>query len=285
MSSGSLNCPNCGAPLNYAENAATVVCEHCGSVVAVRSMKPPSIPAVPNAVSDYGQAPAGSPALSGLASLAMGPADAARVIQLLRDNQEQAAIQFYQTKTGAGFDDAVDAVRAIRDGLRDAPTAGVFPPAPTPPFTSLPSPMVYAPTPAANRPTRSGACSCSALLLGIVALFMCLFAGCGAYLQTKSVFQCSLHQAETTLAQREILTPPVYGGYLVLVGGYHESASLTSSSLTADFWTPVWGGNGWGMLGGHISQNNGRGGIVTATLYKDGKTIPVLAGAFVDCSQ
>jgi hypothetical protein len=258
-----------------------------------------------------------------LTSLALGPAEAAQVIQLLRDNQEQAAIQFYQTRVGVSLDEAIDAVRAIRAGLRDAP-----PPGQAAPLPAVPDGPYYMPdvrqqlelgnreaaaaiyqaasgrTPAQARaevdrlalqlypgPTRtaqpksSGCSGCAVVGLGIVAFVMCILGGCGTYLETKSVFQCGLHQAEAVLVQREVLTRPVNGGYLVLIGGFHESSSFTSSSLTADFWTPVWGGNGWGILGGRVSQSGSSAGRITATFYKDGKTIPVLAGATVSCGQ
>jgi hypothetical protein len=137
VSTESLNCPNCGAPLLDALGKTTVVCDHCGSVIALKLPTPPppaSAPAQPPAprreyrepsperdpTYEYGQVPQGQLARSELTSVALGPADAAEVIQLLRGGQVDEATRLYQSKTNSSRDEAQDAISAIQAGLSDA---------------------------------------------------------------------------------------------------------------------------------------------------------------------
>ncbi len=126
----SLNCPNCGAPLPDPAGRPTLVCDHCGSVIAFKP--PPAAPSAPAALADspapaeidprynYGPQPSRRPARSELTSVALGPADAAHVIQLLRAGQESEATQFYQSKVGGSLGEAKDSISAIQSGLQDA---------------------------------------------------------------------------------------------------------------------------------------------------------------------
>ena len=280
-STESLNCPNCGAPLLNAAGHSTVVCDHCGSVIALKL--PPPAPAAPDAPRpnfreeaprepsavepryEYGQVPNRPLARSDLTSVALGPDDAAHVIQLLHDGQQNDAIQFYQSKTGVSPDEASDAISAIEAGLRDvlgARSCGGGSSAPDP--ATLPEVVRLAengdaigairayrdatgvglreakgridaldnqlrqqraragssPAPLARR--RSGALGCSIGCLSVIALFMCIFGGCSAYVQSRAIYQCSLTDIKTALAQKDVFAPPINAGYLVLVRSFTE---------------------------------------------------------------
>src|SRR5438045_884137 len=132
MSTESLNCPNCGAPLRNPQNFSTVICDHCGSLVAIHTPAPPAEPAkleqkeerppygtnLPDPTFQYGPKPDTKLERSGLASLTLGPADARVIVQLLRDHQQLEAIQLYQAKVGGSLGEAKEAVEAIESGLR-----------------------------------------------------------------------------------------------------------------------------------------------------------------------
>lgn len=109
MSTESLNCPNCGAPLLNAGGAATLVCDHCGSVVAIKILAAPG----PNAQ------PADWSARPDPTTATLDPADAFHVTELLRAHREDIAIMFYQAKIGCTMDEAIAALKgmAIRAGL------------------------------------------------------------------------------------------------------------------------------------------------------------------------
>ncbi len=286
MSTDSLNCPNCGAPLINAGRATTVVCDHCGSVVALKQAAAP--PATPDSVATYGSVPAQRPAASGLASLTLGPADASQVIQLLRENQEQAAIQLYQAKAGVSLDDAIDAVRAIRDGLRDAaaPSAPMSTLAANPAdlpdvrrqlemgdkigaikayryatgkslaeakadVENLQRQSYLAPAGAAPRltpPASSRPCGCAVVPLAIVALCICIFGGCSAFVQNQVAYRCALSQAATAISSGEYLSPPIHTSALVLVTAMHNGTTDSGDFVGATILTPVWGSNGFGLL-------------------------------------
>jgi ribosomal protein L7/L12 len=131
MPAESLNCPNCGAPLRNPGGAGTVICDHCGSLVAIHAPAAPASPDrpaerpaygtnSPDPIFQYGPKPTTQPERSGLTSLTLGPEDARHIVQLLRDRQQLEAIQFYQSKVGGSIGEAKAAVEAIESGLRDA---------------------------------------------------------------------------------------------------------------------------------------------------------------------
>src|SRR5258708_7854348 len=117
MSTESLNCPNCGAPLRNPGAATTVICDHCGSLVAIHAPPAPASPDrsderpafgtnSPNPIFQYGPKPATQPERSGLTSLTLGPEDARHIVQLLRDRQQLEAIQFYHDRVGGSIGEA-----------------------------------------------------------------------------------------------------------------------------------------------------------------------------------
>jgi len=295
-SAESLNCPNCGAPLPDPAGRPTLVCDHCGSVIA---LKPPqAAPAEPSAPApaeidphyDYGPQPARRPARSDLTSVALGPADAAQVIQLLRDGRVFEAIQFYQSKVGGSLGESRDAISAIQSGLQDAGAsvgAGAFRTSANP--ADLPEVMpqdLGGSLAAAPRPmlaparTRNRSCfGCSIAGLGVVALLLCILGGCGGYLQTTAIYKCSLRDVKAALAAEEILTQPINGGYLVVVGGFDQ----TNRYLSAEYFAPVWGANGWGIVDAHIEDSSSGRNTVSARLYKDGQWRPVLPSGQIPC--
>jgi hypothetical protein len=138
MSTQSLNCPNCGAPLVNPAGRSVVLCDHCGSSVRLTFVTPPSPPpAAPSdgqplrrvrattsadtpTVGEYGRPLDQRPAVSALASVTLGPPQVAEVVRLLRDQQEQAAIDYYHAQVGGSLAEAQDAIAAIEAGLQDA---------------------------------------------------------------------------------------------------------------------------------------------------------------------
>ncbi len=333
MSTQSLNCPNCGAPLTNTDGKSTVVCDHCGSVIALKPPQPtPAAPeqtAAPEPTYDYGQVPSQRPARSDLTSVALGPTDAAHVIQLLRDKQELEAIQFYQSKVGGSLGEAKDAISAIQAGLRDAgapvqvkSSGNVVDPADLPDVRRLveagntieaikayryatglglrdaknavdglgqqlrqnraggPAPMR---SPA--RASSSGLRGCATGLLGVVIFLICIFGGCGAYVQTKGIYQCSMREIKAAVARQEILAPPINGGYLVISPGFKESGDFSSWYLNAQYFAPVWGSNGWGVVSAHIAADDTGWNNVSAVLYKDGQNVDLIQSEKIECAQ
>jgi len=343
VSTQSLNCPNCGAPLQGAGGQSTVVCDHCGSVIALKPPSPAPGPgdrpaATPEPSSyepryEYGPVPQQQPARSDLTSLALGPVDAAHVLQLLHDKRELDAMLYYQSKTGGSLDEAKDAIRAIEAGLQDA-SASLTPgaastamdPATLPEVLRLtqsgqtiaaikayreatgvglreakarveqlerqlamgtPSPIMTAvpmPSPPAAR-SRSGALGCTFGCLGLVALFICIFGGCSAYVQTKAIYQCSLSAIKTAVAKNEIFAPPINAGYLVIVRNYNEAAGGNSYYLNMAYAAPVWGANGWGWVDAHVVVYGSGRNQVTATLHKGGQSQVLLPTQQINCAQ
>jgi len=270
-------------------------------------------------------------ARSELTSVTLGPDEAAQVIQLLHDQRENDAIQFYQAKTGRSLDEARDAISAIEAGLRDVsaplPLAGrpsLPDPASMPDVVRLaqngdaigainayraatgvglreakgriegldnrlrlqreaanPSPSL-APVPVARR--RSGSLGCTIGCLGVLALFACILGGCSVYVQSQAVYQCSLRAIKTTLAQQEIFAPPINGGYLVVVGKFDENPGR-SWSMDADYYAPVWGSNGWGLVGAHVTADSRGRDTMSATLYKNGHSQVLVPSGKIQCPQ
>ena len=266
MSTESLNCPNCGAPLRNPAGATTVICDHCGSLVAIHAPAAPAAPDQPverpaygtnspDPIFQYGPKPTTQPERSGLTSLTLGPEDARHIVQLLRDHQQLEAIQFYHDKVGGSLGEAKAAVEAIESGLRDAS-------APLPPASAVSRSFdisqlhdllaagnkigaikVYRDAtgaglreaaaavdgmerqlyPGRAQPTTvqansrwAGGRGCVAMAGLIVALIICTFAGCGAFMQTQAIYRCSMREIKAVLVNREIFDPPVNGGYIVI---------------------------------------------------------------------
>jgi ribosomal protein L7/L12 len=330
MSAESLNCPNCGAPLPEPAGRPTVVCDHCGSVIAFKPPQPAADtpPAASEPRYEYGQAPSQRPARSDLTSVALGPTDAAHVIQLLRAGQQLEAIQVYQSKVGGSLGEAQDAIDAILAGLQDA-AAPIGPALPMTRANPADLPEVLQYLTAGNRleairvyraatgaglreavtaidslqrdlggappsapltmsaPARSGSRSCfggcTFAGLGVVALLLCILGGCGSYVQTTAIYKCSLRDIKAALAAKEILTPPINGGYLVLVPGFKQTGDLSNWHLSAEYFAPVWGAQGWGIVDAHVVADSSGYNNVSAKVLKDGHWRPVLTSGQIQC--
>ena len=333
MSTQSLNCPNCGAPLTNTDGKATVMCDHCGSVIALKPPQPapaaPEQPAAPEPTYNYGQVPSQRPVRSDLTSVALGPTDAAQVIQLLRDQQELQAIQLYQSKVGGSLGEAKEAITAIQAGLRDAgapqpgPSVGnVVNPADVPEVRRLveagnPLAAVKAyraatglglgeasravhgleqqlrqnraggpiPMRVPARGSSSGLRGCVSGLVGTAIFIMCILGGCSAYMQTKAIYKCSLREIKAAVAQQELLAPPINGGYLVISPGFKESSDFSSWDLNAQYFAPVWGVNGWGVVSAHIAADSTGWNNVSAVLYKDGQNFKLIQSKKIACGK
>jgi hypothetical protein len=114
---------------------------------------------------------------------------------------------------------------------------------------------------------------------------MCIFGGCGAYVQTKAIYKCSLREIKAALARQEIFAPPIDGGYLVIAPGFNEESDTSSSYLNAEYFAPVWGSNGWGVVDAHIAADETGWNNVSAKLYKDGKSQQLLSAGKIECGQ
>jgi len=330
VSAESLNCPNCGAPLPDPAGRPTVVCDHCGSVIA---FKPPPAAASEPAVSapaeidphyDYGPAPSRRPARSELTSVALGPADAAHVIQLLRAGLPAAATQFYQSKVGGTPAEAQDAISAIQAGLQDsaAPVSTVAEPVELPLVreylaagnrldairayrqetgATLPeaeaainslSPAV-SPVDGLSQPVpaRSGARSClsgcgSLAALAVVILLIVSFVlyGRSDYVRKTIIYKCGQTEITAQLTGQEFLTAPITGGYPVLVSSYHPAADVSAWTFSAEYYAPVWGANGWGIVDAHLADDSAGHNTVSARLYKDGRWRELLPAGQLTCA-
>jgi ribosomal protein L7/L12 len=299
----SLDCPNCGAPLAVVDGRPVVVCAHCGS--SVRVAAPPAAPRPPETTGPYGMPPPDRPPRSELASVTLGPAEAAHVIQLLRDQQQLEAIQYYHAKTGSSLGEAKDAIAAIEAGLKDA-AAPLAPPSATsqPPRMDDIHALVKANRkleavkryrelagvglnealtvvegierqqgrqPRAPWPARSAARGCFGLAGIVLAFLLCISGGCGLYLRTKSSFHCSIRAVTEAVEQQGLLEPPVRAGYLVLAPGFEESGGFGGSEFHTEYFAPVWGGGGVGVAYVNLAGDSEGYSAMSARLYLRGE--------------
>ncbi len=320
----SLDCPNCGAPLPDAGGRSVVVCSHCGSSIRIQNAAAPAKPAPPPAerreynpgttVGEYGRPPVARPERSALASVTLGPSDVAEVVQLLRDRQELAAIQFYHAKVGGTLGEAKEAIEAIEAGLKDASA-----PLPPPSASAHPPQMaeIHELLREGNRleaikryrqqtgvglkealtvieglerqagraPGRTGRGlrSAAAVVGSIVVLVTCILGGCGAYLQTKPIYRCSIDLVKADVINQRLLKAPVQAGYLVVSPGFEESTGFDSWRLSAEYFTPVWGANGWGVAYVAVTSNSSGNNSVSAKLYTTSGTFRLRNWGPVDC--
>ncbi len=272
---------------------------------AAKPAKPPAEPrayGTPSpTVGEYGHPPAERPERSELASVTLGPSDVAEVVQLLRDKQRVPAIQLYHAKVGGTLGEAAEAIDAIEAGLKDASA-----PLP-PPSASAQSPQMgeihdllrqgnrieavkryrqqtgvglkealtviegierQAGRAAGARPRAgSGPLSCASVVGVFVILFICIMGGCGAYLQTKPIFACSLDLVKAEVVDQKLLKAPVQAGYLVISPGFEESSGFDSWRLSAEYFTPVWGADGWGVAYVAVTSSSSGSNAVSAKLY------------------
>ncbi|MCC7359750.1 MAG: zinc ribbon domain-containing protein [Anaerolineales bacterium] len=296
----SLDCPNCGAPLPDAGGRPIVICAHCGSSIRVAS-EPPAAPppAFPTTTGEYGRPPEARPERSPLASVTLGPSDAAEVLRLLREKQRVEAIQFYHERVGGSIGEAVEAIEAIEAGLKDAA-------APLPPPLARPTPSadISAIMDLLRRGNRleairryreqtgsdlqrsvtaieglerqmgrgrtrtvRGRGGCALVAAVIVSFVLGISSSCGVYLQTKPIFACSLDVVKSTVARRGLLEPPVQAGYLVLTPSLEESSGFDSWRLSAEYFTPVWGADGWGVAYVSVASSSTGRNAASARLY------------------
>ena len=227
-------------------------------------------------------------------------------MQLVRDHQRLSAIQLYQSKVGGSLGEAKEAVDAIESGLRNssapAAVAAVAKPFDVNSVRELlasgnkiaaikayrdqtGSGLREAATavdgmerqlyPDRARPTLttqaskigSGARGCAAVVGSILLFTMCIFGGCGAYLQTQAIYGCSMREIRNVLAQERIFKQPVDGGYLVVSPGYESESGFGSWRMSADYFAPVWGANGWGVVYSHVAADSSGWNRVSARLY------------------
>ncbi len=330
MSTQSLNCPNCGAPLRNPGGAGTVICDHCGSMVAIHAPAAPDRPVErpaygannPDPTFPYGPKPTTQPERSSLTSLTLGPDDARHIIQLLRDNQQLEAIQFYHSKVGGSLGEAKAAIEAIQRGLRDAS-------APLPPASATSGrfdlsqvrdflvagnkiaaikayrdatgaglreaaaavdgmerqlyPGRAQPTTVQANSRRAGSAGCIAIAGLIVALIICSFAGCGTFMQTQAIYRCSMREIKAALVGNEIFDPPVGGGFIVIAPGFTYSGGSNGWRLEAEYFAPVWGANDVGIVYSHVRAEDDGWNSVSARLYtRDGRQ-ELFPAQTIDC--
>jgi ribosomal protein L7/L12 len=180
------------------------------------------------------------------------------VRRLLQGRNKIAAIKAYRDATGVGLKEARDAVDALelRWGL--------------------------APARAAVRRARTGLSGCTAIGLLIVGMLMLSFVGCGAALQTKDAYRCSMQVVRYALADQEVLAPPVNGGYLVIAPSYSESWSPGYWELDTSYIAPVWGSDGMGLAFVRLSATNASE-YMSAEVYKDWKMQPLVPWRRMTC--
>jgi ribosomal protein L7/L12 len=274
----------------------------------------------PDTRGDPGPPPAGRLERSQLASVTLGPGDVAHITQLLRERQKITAIQYFQDKVGGSLGDAKEAIEAIEAGLRDASA----PPPPPAAASSGPDMaeiqalvksgqkieavkryhrltgvglkqaltviegIERQQARAAGLPIprpSSGARSCVAIL-GVMALFFIVISGgCGVYLQTKPIYQCSMEAVKAAVAEQELLEPPINGGYLVMTPGFSESSGFRSWELDAEYLTPLWGADGFGLAHVLLSADSSGRNAVEATFYKGGRSHDLLAWGSIPCPE
>ncbi len=92
----SLSCPNCGAPLKSAATHTRLVCLYCNSTVRIEGdTQPPSV-AVDSTLDET---------------------EMREIKQLLLDGHKSAALELYIEKTGAGGEDASEALKDLSQKL------------------------------------------------------------------------------------------------------------------------------------------------------------------------
>jgi hypothetical protein len=318
----SLDCPNCGAPLPDAGGKSTVICAHCGSYIRLLVVPPaaaqPSAPASVSPPRGAGPSAAGPLQRSQLASVTLGPAEVAHITQLLRDQQKDAALQYFHDKVGGNVSEARDAIEAIEAALRDA---DMPPPIPAAVASAPQMGEVHALIKAGKRMeaikayraltgqglrealtvvegierqnaraaglpvprTFSTARGCAAIVGVIVVFFLVISGGCGLYLQTKPIYGCSISAVKAAVEDQALLQPPINGGYLVMSPGFSESSGFRRWELDAEYFAPVWGADGLGLAHVLVSANSSGFNAVEATFFKGGRAYDLFSVRGMDC--
>jgi ribosomal protein L7/L12 len=316
----SLDCPNCGAPLPDAGGKSTVICAHCGSYIRLLTV-PPAVagpPQPPASARASASAASGALERSQLASVTLGPADVAHITQLLRDQQKVAALQYFHDKVGGNVGDAKDAIEAIEAALRDA---SMPPPIPTAVARSPQMTEVHELVKAGKKieavkayreltglglrealtvvegierqnaraaglplpRSTSGLRGCAAIIGVMAVFFLVISGGCGVYLQTKPIYGCSMRAVKAAVEDRNLLQPPINGGYLVLTPGFSESSGFRRWELDAEYFAPVWGADGLGLAHVLVSANSSGYNAVQATFIKGGRAHDLFSLSGIPC--
>ena len=147
-----LECPNCGAPIDFA-GSVTTTCPFCNSHLELTD----------EGVKTAGTLSAGAPSVRVEPPAGPPGIDQEQIRQLVRDGNKIRAIKLYREQTGAGLRDAKDAVEAIERGE-----------APAVPIEQQYRPTAYS-SRRANR-SRVGCLGCLPLLvfIGLCAGFIML---------------------------------------------------------------------------------------------------------------
>ena len=188
------------------------------------------------------------------------PADLPEVRQLVDQGNTIGAIKAYRNATGQGLREAKVAV----DGLERQLYPGRAP-----------------------RPARRGCwpAGCLGVCLSLVILFMCIFGGCGTFLQTQAIYGCSMKAIKAELGRQEFFSPPINGGYVVIAPNYSSESNGSVWSLYADYYAPVWGANGVGVVSAHVTADSEGDNTLSATLYKDGQRHALLPEHSLECPK
>ena len=72
-------------------------------------------------------------------------------------------------------------------------------------------------------------------------------------------------------------------GYLVLSPGFEESSGFDSWQLSAEYFTPVWGSDGWGVAYVAVSSSSFGSDAVSAKLYTPDGTFRLRNWGPVNC--
>ncbi|HUF40288.1 MAG TPA: hypothetical protein VMN57_17325 [Anaerolineales bacterium] len=261
MQSTSLDCPNCGAPLQVHPGDSAVTCSHCGSDIRITSDR--------EAVPFFG---ASSERPQGV--------DLAAVRRELAAGRKINAVKLVREQTGLGLKESLEYVEALEDTEAPSPTelARTTPP-PLPADldevtvllrsgnkieaikryrelrdTSLTEAKAavdalergesippFSPPAASPRDRRTelvrermahlptGAapgCGCSRIGLWIVLFMMLVLGGCGQYVRTTELHACAVDLITTNAAMRQRLGSPITVSPLVLVMGYSSETDF-----------------------------------------------------------
>jgi ribosomal protein L7/L12 len=283
---------------------------------AASAPEPP--PAWQSAPRDAAPAASGPLQRSQLASVTLGPADVAHITQLLRDRQKVTAIQYFQDKVGGTLGEAKDAVEAIEAALRDASMPPAIPVAVanTPQLDrvyelvkagkKIEAVKAYRELTglglrealtviegierqnarAAGLPlprATSGLQGCAAIVGVIVVFMLVISGGCGVYLQTKPIYGCSMRAVKAAVEDRDLLQPPINGGYPVLTPGFSESSGFRRWELDAEYFAPVWGADGLGLAHVLVSANSSGYNAIQATFIRGGQAHDLFSVSGIPC--
>jgi hypothetical protein len=248
----------------------------------------------------------------------------ATLVQLLRDRQQLEAIQFYHDRVGGSLGEAKAAIEAIESGLRDAsaplpPGVGCLQTISHVPgsrfigsrqqvrrhpgvsrchggslreaSTAIDGmerqlhPRRAQPTTVQTNTHWAAARGWVAMAGLIIGLIICSFAGCGAFMQTQAIYRCSMREIKAVLVRQEIFQPPVDGGYIVIAPGFTWSGGSNGWRLEAEYFTPVWGANDFGIAYSHVRAEDDGWNSVSAGLYTRRGRQELFPAHTLDCRE